>query len=168
MNNRYEVLEDYSIIYIKCKGIEYGVKVDTEDLERLSVHNWYGKKNEGKDIYAVSVSRDNRVQMHRLIMDAAKGDIVDHKYHDTLDNRKDKLRIVCSSINAINRKSPEGISGIRGVTWDKNGNKWRARVRNVALGQHTDKYEAGRAVNRYLLEHYDSLAVIRTPIKLYD
>ena len=63
-----------------------------------------------------------------------------------------------------------GDSGILGVTWAKDRQKWRATIymdgKPKCLGQYTDKYEAGRAVTRGILKHMGSEYVIRTPIIL--
>lgn len=56
--------------------------------------------------------------MQRLVLDINdKNQIVDHIYHDTLDNRKSQLRL-CSILqnNKNSRKRKDNKSGITGVT----------------------------------------------------
>jgi hypothetical protein len=55
--------------------------------------------------------------MHRLILDAPKGKIVDHWNHDTLDNRRQNLKLGGQSSNLLNRQGANlnSTSGIRGV-----------------------------------------------------
>jgi len=59
--------------------------------------------------------------MHRLIMGAAKGQYVDHRNHDKLDNRRANLRL-CQ--DAANRSLP--ASGFKGV--HPYGPKWQATL----------------------------------------
>ncbi len=74
--------------------------------------------------------------MHRLIMDAPKGKYVDHRNHDTLDNRRANLRITTSSGNMMNRRGANVNSetGIRGV--------YVHRVYNKAYDWHGTYYNA--------------------------
>jgi len=68
--------------------------------------------------------------LHRLIMNAKNGEIVDHINGDKLDNRRSNLRIVNKSQNAINSKIRiDNKSGFKGVYFDKRNKKWCAEIR---------------------------------------
>jgi hypothetical protein len=55
--------------------------------------------------------------------------MLDHINRDKLDNRIVNLREVTWSQNGQNQTSdPKNTSGYRGVIWEKNRNKWRARI----------------------------------------
>ena len=61
---------------------------------------WSGPKT--SKTYAMNGSRDKSI--HRIVMNAPKGMDVDHINGDTLDNRKENLRICTRSENCQNRK----------------------------------------------------------------
>lgn len=48
------------------------------------------------------VINSDRKYLHRLLVGAKKGQVVDHINHNTLDNRKDNLRICTQSDNKLN------------------------------------------------------------------
>ena len=111
--------------------------VDDEDYKELNQFNWHAHWCISTKSFYVERRRLKRdptgptgVSMHRFIMDAPKGMQVDHINHDTLDNRKDNLRICTVSQNAINKgKNSTNKSGHKGVCWHKRHNKWIAQIR---------------------------------------
>ena len=110
--------------------------VDDDDFKTLSVFKWYAAKTtKAGDFYAVRGIRRRgtyqNVRMHRVIMSAKTGEVVDHRNHNTLDNRKDNLRLVTNSQNAMNRKGANinSRTGIRGVYFDNVEKKFRATIR---------------------------------------
>jgi hypothetical protein len=60
-------------------------------------------------------SRRGRVYLHRFVMHAGKGDIVDHISGDKLDCQRANLRFCTRSENQANRSGTHGASGWRGV-----------------------------------------------------
>jgi len=58
------------------------------------------------------------IQLSRYIMHACKGEIVDHKNRNPLDNRRCNLRIVNSRQNTLNRKTKNN-TGLIGVSVSK-------------------------------------------------
>jgi len=80
--------------------------VDDDDAERVARVDWYPVH--GNTVYAKTGSSRigaNQKLMHRLIMRAPVGSIIDHINGDGLDNRKQNLRFVTASENAQNRFS---------------------------------------------------------------
>ena len=62
-------------------------------------------------------------------MNALEGEYVDHINNDFNDYRKSNLRICNNSENNRNiGLQKNNTSGITGVDWDKQHNKWRARL----------------------------------------
>ena len=54
---------------------------------------------------------------------------VDHIDHDRLNNRIENLRLVTNSINGKNTKMHKNnTTGVTGVTFDKNRNKYKAQI----------------------------------------
>jgi len=72
--------------------------------------------------------------MHRLIMNAKDGESVDHIDHNGLNNQKSNLRICTHQENLLNAQKMKGRLGkpttskYKGVYWDKDHRKWRARI----------------------------------------
>ena len=67
--------------------------------------------------------------MHRFIMGAGEGDVIDHFNHDQTNNRKANLRIVTPLENAINRKRrADNTSGCTGVRRNKGCRTWTAEI----------------------------------------
>ena len=85
--------------------------------------------------------------MHRLITGCPIGMKVDHINHNTLDNRKENLRICTQQQNSFNRqKYSRNTSGCIGVNIDKRRDKWFAQImingRTKFLGYYKDKQSA--------------------------
>lgn len=104
--------------------------VDMSDIHLVKEYRWHrgGTKNQ----YAVAYAREGRgkspLYLHRLIMGAGDGEIVDHINGDPLDCRKANLRIVTRSQNAANRSVTKNPSGYRGVFYFPQRRKYQARV----------------------------------------
>ena len=78
---------------------------------------------------------------------------IDHINGNPLDNRIGNLRDVSSSQNARNRRlSKANKSGVPGVFWLKDRNRWWAKIRhggrNISLGRFACKDDAVRARKR--------------------
>ena len=72
--------------------------IDEEDDFLATKEKLYVIKN-NNHLYIVN---SDRKYLHRLIMGAEKGQVVDHINHNTLDNRKYNLRICTQRENALN------------------------------------------------------------------
>lgn len=95
----------------------YVAVVDDEDYDWLMKKKWHAST--GRHVMVRStVSRlfdgyrwTRSITMHRFIMDAQEGQIVDHINGDPMDNRRENLRFVTSSQNAQNSRGPKMING---------------------------------------------------------
>lgn len=106
-------------------------KVDKEDLPRINHRKWYADPSRHTHYARMEVTKKGekaRVYMHRLIIGAKKGQVVDHINGDGLDNRRANLRICSYSRNGLNRARVNNPHGHIGITWDKNRRKWRAQI----------------------------------------
>jgi hypothetical protein len=134
MKNRHEIRGDTTAIFLKRRnGQIIETLIDTADLPMLKKYNcsWSASWNKETNSYYVKANHEGKtILLHRIILGARDGIDVDHIYHDTLDNRKSKLRSITHSENMQNPKSvrKDSRTGIRGVDWMKKLNKWRVRV----------------------------------------
>lgn len=129
--------------------------VDDEDFEELNKFKWHARKDtKSGDFYSCRNKRVNidkkYVQMHRQVMEYPKGKMIDHRNHNTLDNRKCNLRVCTNSQNQMNAKlSKTNKSGVTGVYFSKKVKKWVAQIRadkkQKYVGIFTDKDDAIKA-----------------------
>lgn len=102
--------------------------IDVDDLGRVLVAGrWHANPNPS-GFYAQSSSGE--LALHRFVMDADHGDIIDHQNHNTLDCRKSNLRVCTHTENMQNRRGAHrhSRSGVRGVYWHNRKQRWGARV----------------------------------------
>jgi len=125
--------------------------VDIEDFEELNKYNWVADKSRNT-FYA---RKWGGVKMHRMILDAAKGEICDHINRNGLDNRRSNLRIVTHSENNYNCSlSKRSTTGHKGVYWYKKYKKWVAQAggngNRKTIGYYHDIQDAVTARKKYL------------------
>lgn len=161
MKNNYDVRGDTTAIFLRRKdGTILETLIDTVDLPRVQEfpNSWCAYWNSHtRSFYVIgNMPRENgkhsTVLLHRYITEAPNGLDIDHINHKTLDNRcSSNLRIVNRAQNRQNLKGAyrnNESSGIRGVSWYKQANKWRAQIklggRVYHLGYFDDVHEAGR------------------------
>jgi hypothetical protein len=109
------------------------VLVDFSDLSHLMLWKWHGNG----DGYASRDKRDPETKkgwsplpMHREILGAKKGQYVDHKNMQKLDNRSSNLRICSNAENKRNGKAYKGsASGLKGVYVHRQTKKFHAMIR---------------------------------------
>lgn len=104
--------------------------------------------------YIVVCINKKKYRVHRLIWLYMTGVWpefeVDHINCIGSDNRWENLREATGSQNTANqRKRSDNISGVKGVSWDKTCNKWRARVKvngkETLIGYYNNKEDGARA-----------------------
>jgi hypothetical protein len=144
--------------------------VDDEDYDKTVKLHWYATRC-AKSIYAQSTSlwkTYKHLTMHRFIMNAQKGQEVDHVNHNTLDNRRCNLRL-CSHIQNMQNMKPyeKAASEYKGVTWDKERKKWRAKLcigrKQVFSFRYNSEIDAAKAFDRKAKELYGEFAYQNFP-----
>jgi hypothetical protein len=143
--------------------------VDDEDYGRVMAMKWSARQNGSrqKRWYAVAVKSDDfqivtskngvryrkfkQIHMHRFIIDAPPGFDVDHVNRDSLDNRRENLRIATRSQNNVNRAAA-GRRGVRKPS--KNSPSWIAYITVGGVQLHLGSYHC----EAHAQEAYDTAA----------
>jgi hypothetical protein len=141
---------------------------DDEDYEWLSRYSWHVYYSRSNDAYyairnQVSGEYQNKknrrtVYMHRAILNVTDSALdVDHINMNTLDNRKENLRIATRSQNQFNRnKQSNNTSGYKGVYWHRQKAKWDSIIivnkKRIFLGSYSTPEEAYNAYREAALE----------------
>ena len=166
---------------------EYRILVSQEDFERVSPHRWIplqkdDDRRRGR-IYFVSRvpqphGRYRRVYLHRFIMNAPHGVVVDFRdSSDTLDCRRSNLRFATLEQDAQNARkrvrNNDGelpLSKFKGVCWECDKNVWKVRIqangKRITVGRFPldQEIEAARAYDVAALEHHGEFAVMNFPV----
>lgn len=100
------------------------VVIDDDDFERVSRYKW--SFNIG---YAQSNIGGKPTFMHRLIMGADRGILVDHRDFNGLNNQKNNLRFATHSQNTRYARPSKGRPHPhKGIVWVKPRKAWSARL----------------------------------------
>jgi len=137
--------------------------IDNGDWLLIKSYKWHvmcTSIKSGKKLYAYT-NRLGVTSMHRLIMDAKSGQIIDHVNGNGLDNRRSNLRFSSHTLNQINRgKQKNNKSGYKGVC--RRRNKWIAQIsknkKHYFLGYFNSKIEAAKAYDAKAKELYNDFA----------
>lgn len=120
-------------------------------VELYDKHIWTVDKN-GNTFYLHRINREKqKIKFHRELLSLKDGEIYDHINRNGLDNRICNLRPSTQQQNKCNQGiQKNNTSGIKGVHWCKEKNKWVARVRydngRCFVGHFDDIKEAERVV----------------------
>jgi len=101
--------------------------------------------------------------MHRVIMRAQFGEMIDHRNRNRLDNRRYNLRRCTHQGNRANSPAT-GKSGLKGVRRSENGERWLAQIhangKQMQLGTFRTAKQAARAYDRMALKYFGEFARI--------
>lgn len=149
----------------------YECILDDDDYDKFSKFNWFAsKKRSGIYVYRsqrYGIRKENKrltIYLHREIMNAKKYDYVDHINGNTLDNRKQNLRICTNEQNLHNSKktNKECTSKFKGVCWDKSKKKWLVSItinkKHKFIGRYDSELEAAEIYNKHATLIYGEFA----------
>ena len=142
--------------------------VDDDDFDWLSQYKWCAQKRR-RGYYAVRSIRESATKttsyyMAREIITCPPGLQVDHINHDTLDNRKENLRVCTIAQNQHNQqiKNVNKTSKYKGVSWSPRQKSYRADIvkgkDHWFLGYFKDEEEAASAYDNKALELFREFA----------
>lgn len=139
--------------------------VDDEDYEYLMQWRWHLTAG----AYAArDIENKKVIYMHRFLMNAQKGQEIDHINQNKLDNRKSNLRACTRAENMRNtKKRSQNTSGYKGVTWHDLRKKWAARLKynyqDIHIGLYNTPIEAARAYDAKAKELFGEFASLNFP-----
>ncbi len=138
--------------------------VDEMLLNCFSKYSWYAASSGNNFIYAASAKRIRKTKitmkifMHHCVigMPLNRKMQIDHINGNTLDNRRENLRIVTVRQNAQNRKYHRDgtkTSEFLGVCFHKKSKRWRATLtlnkKSKYIGSFENEIEAKKAYDNY-------------------
>lgn len=133
--NEIHIVDDTAYVYVfdkYCNHIATGV-CDAEDVPKIRYVKW---KLSASGYLCNTPKTGSNLHFSRVVLNTDQ--FVDHINHNTLDNRKQNLRIVTKAQNQMN-------SNYRGVDYRENGT-WIARIKlhgkALNLGSYVFKEEA--------------------------
>jgi hypothetical protein len=106
--------------------------------------------------------------MHRVLLNAPAGLVVDHRDCNGLNNRKSNLRLCTHQENSYNQRPRlGGTSRFRGVCWHKAKNKYIALIQKEGkryfLGLFGDEIEAAVVYDIKAMELFGEFAYFNFP-----
>lgn len=146
--NEVKICESYALLFLKNKSGEVVdvSLIDLEDVDTVLRYKW----TIGSHGYVTSGAGKNQILLHRLLSNVPQNVYVDHINRNKLDNRKLNFRFCTNQENNRNKDLySHNSSGITGVTWNKERNKWQAQIvvnnKNINLGRFDDFENAVKA-----------------------
>lgn len=145
------------------------VKIDREDLKRVSEHSWRVTKGTTGRLRVVTSIRDKdkvrTVTLGKFLMNPPKGkQVYPRRFNEGLDYRKHNL-IICTLAERqrqLPKKRVKTSSHYRGVSFSKSHKKWRAGIevggRSLNLGLFEREDDAADAYNRAAKKHFGDSA----------
>lgn len=160
---------------LKINSKTHGEKIlliDDEDYDKIKNYTWGVKYDKTIDNFYVAAFNKGmskgdieNIRIHRLIMNAPKDKVVDHINHNTLDNRKENLRLCSHGENQANgkKRSSGKTSKYKGVFKRESG-KFRAKIRckeiTTNLGTFENEIDAAKAYNNAALKYFGEFALL--------
>lgn len=145
------------------------VKIDREDLKRVSEYSWRVTKGTTGRLRVVTSIRGPNGSRHltlgRFLMKPKAGlQVYPRRFNDGLDYRKNNL-IVCTvqeRQRMLPKKRKASTSSYRGVSYSRGTGKWRAGIEvdghSINLGEFSSEKDAALAYNKAARKHFGELA----------
>jgi hypothetical protein len=143
--------------------------VDDEDYERFIQHKWYAVERYGR-WYAVTQmprngkKKDIRRFMGSFILNKTSNKNINYVNGNSLDNRKNNVRLATMSQSGMNKKNIEHSSVYKGVSYikGKRTQPWRATIQidkiKMSLGVYSSEDEAAEAYQQTAKRYFGEFA----------
>jgi len=141
-------------------GFPRGTLIDESDRARLGKLSWSIDGAGYVQRHIMLDGRPSKIRLHREIMNAPRGTVVDHVNGNKKDNRRQNLRVVDLVINGQNKAlHSNNSSGVHGVSFRKSVGKWYAyaKIRGVmkSLGFYDSFEDAKRVATEFREKNYE-------------
>jgi hypothetical protein len=98
-----------------------------------------------------------------------QGFLVDHINRNSLDNRRENLRLATFSLNNANsQKRSNNTTGYRGVYWIKQKQKWHSRIqvnnKTICLGTFNNSIDAAKAYDKASHKYFGDYGYLNFPV----
>jgi hypothetical protein len=148
---------------IKCRAV-MGGKETKKDIWRVVK---FCKNSRGYLVASITIDGKEKIfRKHRIlhlarnpswdIFDTSINNCIDHINRSRADNSIENLRVVTQQQNTFNR------SNVKGYTWDKNNNKWKAQItingvnKYLGLFEKEDDARVAYLVGKKIYHKFDS------------
>lgn len=140
--------------------------IDKEDYKFVNSFKWYACQKDNRYYASRTVRYGNRKDnkkhhlfLHRILLNAPEGIFVDHINGNSLDNRKNNLRLCSNKENSRNRKIKNKYKGIKK---NLNCKTWSARITvdqiELYLGCFKNDIDAAMAYNEAAIKYFGKFA----------
>ena len=161
--------DDIAVIFLE-NSIEHPVYIDEKDLFWFTSHaySWYVHTGTSGKKYVYSSSSPPK-KLHRLLLDAKSGELVDHINGNGLDNTRKNIRIATSTQNSQNsRKNATSKSEFKGVWFHALSGLYGGAItfpdgRRKSIGYYKTSREAARARDAIVAVLHKEFAFLSFP-----
>lgn len=114
--NEYIEKDNYYILkIIRLDNQQVNTMIDKEDYEKIKKYTWSFKIDSNNN-YRIHSTSSSPIELSTWLLNGNMKEVVDHIDRNTLNNRKNNLRLTSRSINSTNAKArKESKTNIRGV-----------------------------------------------------
>lgn len=152
---------------IKLSNCNEFTLVDEDDFKKYGHLKWClsSKGYVTRKQWNKKIKVDEEIRMHRVILSAKKGTIVDHVNRNKLDNRKSNLRLVSEHQSKWNVGiGSRNKTGFKGVSFEKSRGVYRASImlkgKQNFIGRFPCKIQAAKEYNKFAKKLFGKYAVL--------